>query len=225
MARSMRWSFGTTSNRTTRHREIRACQLVVMFLAHASQNGLFLAIFYGTKLLFGTMGNATATLNSHFVATLGITSSTSRTMCAAHTSLLHVLGTSRVATGLSFGTMGNTKSSLDDTIWTIGYGALTTNALTGTTSSKSRSIFRTTRRVVARVSRRHALLLVTTTDGWWIAIAFRCHGLRLTQWWWLRRRSKRRRIASIVRGRCMQIAEKHDIRSFQDIQALQEGHS
>ena len=180
MTRLVRWSFPIAPNHSACHRVVGICttQLVVMLLAHARQDSLLFAVFHRAQFLLGTVGNATTTLNGYLVAIISITSSTGRTVGTAHTSLFHILGTSRVATSLSLGTMRNAQSSLDNPVWTIGYGALAADALTGTTRSQPGPVgpFRAIDIALLACVVLH-LLLVDSIDRRWIAMTFWCNGL------------------------------------------------
>jgi len=93
---------------------------------------LLVAIVHTAHLLFGAMSNALTTLNSHFVATISIAPPTGRAVGTAQASLFYILSASWVLASLALGAMGNTKTALNYTIWTVADGTLATNTLTGT---------------------------------------------------------------------------------------------
>ena len=198
MTRLVSWSLATNLHAHGWIVWIHAAQLVVMLLAHATQNGLLLTIFDRTQLLLGAMGNATTTLYRHFVATVRRTTLAGGTVGAAQSSLFDILGTSWMLARLALGSVGNAQSSLDDPIRTVGHGTLAADTLAGTTGGQLK-IF-------------HVFVVLVTLVVWckgqagWIAVALGSNGLKRH-----RRRRTQRWGAPIMGRRGMQITKKHDI--------------
>jgi predicted thioesterase len=79
------------------------------------------------------MSNALSTLNGNLAASVFVASLSGRTVCAAETSLFHILVTPRMLAKLAFGSMGNAKPALHDTVRTVVHRTLATDALAGAT--------------------------------------------------------------------------------------------
>lgn len=109
-------------------------RLIVVLLAHATENRLLGTTAEGAELLLGTMSNAPPTLDCHLVATFGFTSLAGRSMSAAEPSLLDILGTSRMVASLASSAMRDAKSTLHNAIMTTFYRAFATKTLAGSTS-------------------------------------------------------------------------------------------
>ena len=113
-----------------RHHTVR---LVVVFLAHASQNSLLGAAFYRAQLLFGTVCDAPATLDSHLFTVLHVAPFSGRSVSTAQTRLFDILVAAGVFALFPRRTVRDTEAALHDTVLTTGDCAFATDPFASAT--------------------------------------------------------------------------------------------
>jgi len=109
--------------------------LVVVLLAHAGEDRLFCAALNEAQLLLSAMRDASSALDCDLATAFELTPLPCWSMRTTQTGFLHVLGAARVLALLSFGTVGNAQTTLDDAVWASLDCALATDALARTTGS------------------------------------------------------------------------------------------
>lgn len=110
-----------------------ALGLIVVFLAHADQNGLFGAIVDGTKFLFGSVSDASASLDGHLGTPCRFATLSGWAVCAAETRLFNIFGAARMLACFALGSVRNAQPSLNHAIGASFVVAFATNAFAGPT--------------------------------------------------------------------------------------------
>ena len=89
-----------------------------MSLAHARQNGLFVASLHRTQFLFGAVCDAATTLYGHLKTSWGVTALAGRTMGRTKPCFFHVLIATLVLACLPFGAVRDAQASLHHAVGT-----------------------------------------------------------------------------------------------------------
>jgi len=108
--------------------------LVVVFLAHSTQNGLLRTLIHRTELLFGPVCDTASTLHGNLVAIVHVASLAGRSVRATQSRLFHVFLASRVLAQFALGPVRNAKASLNHSVFASRNRALSSNALARSTS-------------------------------------------------------------------------------------------
>lgn len=106
-------------------------RLIVVLLAHATENRLLGAAIDSAHLLLGSMRNAPSALYSHLLAIGNIAALPGGTMRAAKTRLLDILVASFVFARLALGPVRNAKTALHNTVGAASDGTLAAYSFAG----------------------------------------------------------------------------------------------